>query len=34
MGVPEEKEREKGAEILFLKIMAENIPHLGVDSDN
>jgi len=33
MGVPEGKEREKGMESLFKKIMAKNFPNLGRDLD-
>ena len=33
IGVPEEEEEEKGEEILFEKIIAENFPNLGKDTD-
>ena len=29
MGVPEEEEQKKGAEVLFKQIIAENFPNLG-----
>lgn len=32
-GVPEEKEREKWPESIFKKIMAENSPNLGKDTN-
>ena len=33
MGIPEGEEREKGAERLFLKIIAKNFPNLGKELD-
>ena len=33
MGVPEGKERDKGAEDIFEDIMAENLPKLGKELD-
>ena len=33
IGVPEDDERERGAEGLFKKIRAENFPNLGKDTD-
>ena len=32
-GVPEGEEREKGAESLFGKIIAENFPNMGKERD-
>jgi len=33
IGIPEEKERKKGAESLFVGIIAENFPNLGKETD-
>ncbi|VFV26099.1 Hypothetical predicted protein [Lynx pardinus] len=33
IGVPEEKERKKGAENLLEEIIAENLPNLGKETD-
>ena len=33
IGIPEEKEKEKGAEVLFEQIVAENLPNLGNKTD-
>ena len=33
IGVPEEEEREKGAEVVLEQIIAENFPNLGKETD-